>query len=342
MKLAALAFAAALAPAVALAQAAAAPAYAVTARIAGPDGGWDYASFDPGMRRLYVARRDGVMAVDVDSGKVTRHLADAQVAHEVLPVKNGAELLETDGTTNTARFLDAQTGAVLATVPVGQKPDAAILDTATGLAVVMNGKSGDLTLIDPKTRAVVGSVMIGGALEFGAGDGSGRVFVNVEDKGEMAVVDLRARAVVGRIALTGCDEPSGLAYAASARMMIAACANKVAAVVDPSTMKLVKTLTIGARPDAAFYDARRKLVFIPAGGDGVLEVIGVADPRRIEVVAHVPTQKGARTGAVDERTGRIYLPAAQYGPPATPGGRPSAVPGSFVVLVVAPQGAAAG
>ena len=39
-----------------------------------------------------------------------------------------------------------------------------------------------------------------------------------------------------------------------------------------------------------------------------------------------PTQKGARTGAVDPKTGRIYLPTAQYvlpaplasGPPRSP------------------------
>ena len=45
--------------------------YAVVDRIKGLDGGWDYASFDPARRRLYIARTTGVMAVDVDSGKVT-------------------------------------------------------------------------------------------------------------------------------------------------------------------------------------------------------------------------------------------------------------------------------
>jgi hypothetical protein len=43
---------------------------------------------------------------------------------------------------------------------------------------------------------------------------------------------------------------------------------------------------------------------------------------------------GARTVALDERTGRLYLPTAKYGPPATPGGRPTVEPGSFQVLVV--------
>ncbi|HXA38160.1 MAG TPA: hypothetical protein VNW53_04110, partial [Phenylobacterium sp.] len=54
------------------------PALAVTGKIAGPDGGWDYATFDPVHRRLYVSRTDGVMAVDTDTGKVTPKLVDAQ------------------------------------------------------------------------------------------------------------------------------------------------------------------------------------------------------------------------------------------------------------------------
>ena len=55
-------------------------------------------------------------------------------------------------------------------------------------------------------------------------------------------------------------------------------------------------------------------------------------PRTIE---RVPTQRGARTGAVDPETGRVYLPTARFGPPPAPNQRPSAVPGSFEVLVVA-------
>jgi hypothetical protein len=52
------------------------------------------------------------------------------------------------------------------------------------------------------------------------------------------------------------------------------------------------------------------------------------------IVDTVPTQVSARTIAIDERTGRVYLPAAKYVASATPGGRPSITPGSFEVLVV--------
>ncbi|MDR3509214.1 MAG: hypothetical protein P4L64_15075, partial [Caulobacteraceae bacterium] len=63
-----------------------APAYSVVDHIKAPDGGYDYASFDPVHRRLYVSRAGGVLAFDVDARTVNGHLADAQRAHEVLPL----------------------------------------------------------------------------------------------------------------------------------------------------------------------------------------------------------------------------------------------------------------
>src|ERR1700722_12839631 len=143
----------ALAPS-AMAQAPA--SYSLSDRIAIGDGGFDYASFDPVHRRLYVSRTGGVLALDVDAKTVTEHLTDAQKTHESLPLDGGKTLLITDSGSNPARLVDALTGKPLAEIPTGKKPDAAIFDPASGLALAMNGASGDVTLIDPATQKAVG------------------------------------------------------------------------------------------------------------------------------------------------------------------------------------------
>ena len=125
--------AAALAAAAGPATAAAPPAYAVTGSIPGQDGGWDYVSFDPALRRLYVTHADGVFVVEVDSGKVTQKLADTPRPHEVVPLQGGKVLLVTVGGDNTARFIDAETGRTLGEVPTGKGPDGAIYDAQAGL-----------------------------------------------------------------------------------------------------------------------------------------------------------------------------------------------------------------
>ena len=152
---------------------------------------------------------------------------------------------------------------------------------------------------------------------------------------EIAVVDTKSRTLVGHYALKGCEGPTGIAYAAEAGVLIDACANKVAKVIRASDGQDLGTLAIGAGPDSVIYDRARRLAFIPCGRDGVLEVISVRGPTDVSVVQTAKTQTGARTGAVDEKTGRLYLPTAAYSLPGG-GGRPVAQPGTFEILVVAP------
>ncbi|HEX7760808.1 MAG TPA: YncE family protein [Caulobacteraceae bacterium] len=314
---------------------AAPPAYHIASRLALPDGSWDLASFDPAMRRIYIARGEGVTAIDVDTGQVTGRLAPAGKGHAVVPLKGGTEILVTNGAANTADIFDAKTGGALASIKTGDKPDAAAFDTASGLAVVMNGRSGSLTLIDPATRQSVGEIVIGGALELGVGDGEGRLFVNVEDHNEVAVIDLKARKVLTRIALTGCEGPTGIAWLPVSRRLMSSCANGVAVIADPATGKTEKTLPIGEGPDSVLYDPQRAVALIPAGRSAELDLFA-DEASGVRALGKVATQRGAKTGAVDPRTGRVYLPAADYAPPAAAGGKPQVKPGSVVVLILEP------
>lgn len=312
--------------------------YRIENRISGADGGWDFASVDPAAGRLYVARSDAVMAVDLASGQMTPALASAHRGHAVLPLPGSKELIETDGETGLARFIDARSGAVIAEVATGAKPDAAFVDPATGLVAVMNAGDGTVALVDPEQYRLVGNIHVGGGLEFGVADGKGGAFVNIEDRNMIAVLDLKARRVTGTIALAGCDGPTGLALVAGGKRLISACANKVAVLVDPAAGKVLDTFAIGSDPDAVLVDEVRGLAFIPCGGSGTLVAIDIKDPRRIHLAGTIVTQVGAKTGAIDPRDGRIYLPAATLAAPEPGAKRGKPVAGSFVVLVLAPQG----
>ncbi len=310
---------------------AATPNLAVIATIPGPDGGWDMASVDASARRLFVAHGDWVTAVDLDTGKVLPQFVAGKRLHAVLPLPDG-RALATNGGENTATLFDTATGKVIAAIPTGINPDDAIWDPSSGLALVMDGKDGDITLIDPRTATSPGRIAVGGKLEFAVADGRGRVFVNVEDKGEIAVVDVAGRKVAARYPLTGCEEPSGLALDAKKDLLVAACGNKKALAVNAKDGTVAATLTIGERPDGAIFDARRRLFFIPCG-EGNIAVIGEKSGAPA-VIATIPTANGARTAALDEKTGKIYLPTADFQAPAEGEKRHTVVPGTFRILVV--------
>jgi hypothetical protein len=80
-------------------------------------------------------------------------------------------------------------------------------------------------------------------------------------------------------------------------------------------------------------------LLIPSGGDGTLAVL--ADrPDGIAKLATVATEVGARTGAVDPRSGKVYLPTARLGEPDKPGGHGQPLPGTFHILVLSPKAGA--
>src|SRR4051812_29592892 len=104
--------------------AAAAPSYSVVGGYRGGDGGWDAASVDPLRHRLYVARSDRIMAIDLATGRVTDRLVPAQRGHSALSIPGTGEVISTNGTADTALIFDGATGKVRATIATGKKPDA--------------------------------------------------------------------------------------------------------------------------------------------------------------------------------------------------------------------------
>ena len=76
------------------------------------------------------------------------------------------------------------------------------------------------------------------------------------------------------------------------------------------------------------------MAFIPCGRDGTLILIGLDGGAH--VTGRVTTEAGARTGALDPDSGKVYLPTADLAPAAA-GGRPQPKPGTFHILVVAPH-----
>jgi DNA-binding beta-propeller fold protein YncE len=300
---------------------------AVAGEIHGSDGRFDYATVDPAAHRLYIARGDGVMSVDLGTGKVTPTLVPGAIVHAVVALPGG-RLLSTNGGSNTATLSDAQGRPIVKDIPTGKKPDAALFDPKSGLVFVMDGDDGDVTLVDPKTGASPGRIAVGGTLEFAVADAGGHVYVNIEDKAEIAVIDTAARKVTQRFALPGCDEPSGLALDPEHHVLLSVCRNEKAVAVNARDGAVLATLDIGKGPDAAIFDARRQSFFVPCGRDGTLVAITEADGK-LAVARRIPTAAGARTGALDAATGRLYLPAVDTSPADH-----KPIAGTFRVLVV--------
>ena len=72
---------------------------------------------------------------------------------------------------------------------------------------------------------------------------------------------------------------------------------------------VMATLPIGEGIDFASFDAARNLAY-SSNRDGTLSVISEISPDKFESLPPIKTQIGARTMALDAKSGRIYLVTA--------------------------------
>src|SRR5439155_5559103 len=136
----------------------------------------------------------------------------------------------------------------------------------------MNGRSGDITAINASDRKVAGTIPVGGKLECAAADGKGTVFVNVEDKSEPVHIDAEKLTVLHRWPLAPCTEPSALAMDTKTRRLFVGCDNKMMAIVNADTGKIITTLPTGEGTDASGFDPETKFAFT-SNGEGTLNVV---------------------------------------------------------------------
>lgn len=305
----------------------------------GGDGRWDYLSIDPAARRLYISRSTHVMIVDADSLKPVGEIPGTEGIHGIALVPDLSLAFTSNGTTATSTVSDTKSLRAVSTVKVtGEKPDAILYDPATRRVWTFNGRGENATAIDAADRKVAGTVALGGSPEFATSDGAGHIYVNLEDKSEVVAINAKSLAVEHHWPLAPCQEPSGMAIDREHRRLFSGCRNKMMAVMDADSGKVVATVPIGSGVDANAFDAEAGLAF-SSNGDGTLTVVHEDSPNQYAVVQNVPTERGARTMALDPKTHRIYLVTAKFGPVPAPTAsdphpRPAMEPGSFLLLVV--------
>jgi DNA-binding beta-propeller fold protein YncE len=299
---------------------------------------WDYSSIDSERGQLYVGRIGGVLVVDLKTDAITEPLFAGELIHAVIPIK-GHLILAADGAADELKVYDVAAQRMAATVKVGGHPDALAFDLRTNTVITVNKQSRDLTLVDASSWRLTGTIKLPGDPEFAVTNDAGTLYVNISDQGRIATVDLGSKRIVGGTRLKGCREASGIAYDKTFDLLISVCGNGVAKFLSAATMREAASLRVGRGADAVLLDAKRHLVFIPAGDDGTLSVIALHSAGDIALVSTVKTEAGAASGAVDPETGRVYLPAGRRLREAVAPGEwhpPNIAKGSFHILVVSP------
>lgn len=314
--------------------------YHVTGKkVLGGEGGWDYLRVDPGHHHLFITRFTHVAVLDLPGLAPAGDIPGTDGVHGVAIAPEFNRGFTSNGRAASVTIFDLTTLKVLGVVPTtGKNPDAIIYDPASKRVFTFNGRSDSSTAIDAATGKVAGTVPLPGRPEFAAADGKGNVFVNLEDKSQVVRIDSNALTASAPWPLAPCESPSGMAIDRGNGRLFVGCHNKMMAVVATDTGRVVATVPIGQGVDANRFDPETRLAF-SSNGDGTLTVVREESPDKFSVAENVPTQRGARTMALDPATHTVYLVTAEFGPPPAataehPHPRPTMKPGSFTVLTV--------
>jgi len=302
---------------------------------------WDYVVFDADSHRVYVAHGDRVTVVDGSSGDLIGTVEGMPGGTHGIGISHATGKGYTDdGKAGVVVAFDLTTLKTLKQIKAESDADGIVFDPPSGHIFVIDGDSAKLTVIDPKTDAVVATIDSGGGLEFGDTGNNGKFYVDGAEKNEIVRVDTATNTADAHWPMPTCQKPHGLAIDRAHARLFATCANQVMVVMNADTGAVIATLPIGAGTDFAAFDPQRGLAY-SSNRDGTLSVIAEKSPDSFVALPAVPTQQGARTMAIDPASGRIYLVTAEMMGDQTPvpaNSRPhfSVKPGSVRLLFLDP------
>jgi hypothetical protein len=310
------------------------PGYHVIKTVSVPgDEGWDYVYVDGDARRVYISHGTHTVVMNADTYAIEGDISDTQGVHGIAIASDLGRGFTSNGRANTVTIFDTKSLKTLGAVKTDANPDAIVYDPATKRVFTFNGRGKNSTAINAADGAVAGTVPLGGKPEFAVADGKGSVFVNNEDTSELIALDSQNLKETHRWPLAPCKSPSGLAGDLKNRRLISVCDDKVSSIVDADSGKVVANPPICEGPDAAAFDPSSNLFFASCG-DGNLTVIHEDSPDKYTVVETVTTKRSARTMGLDLKTHKIFLPSAEFDPPAPGERRGKMKPGSFAIIVV--------
>jgi hypothetical protein len=318
--------------------------------IPGGDSGWDYNSLDERHDRMFIAhRKEGLHVYDIKTGKVIRTLAQSAGANTsaLAPEFDLGIAGTTDGHIVVFKLSTLKTLTRYKSDTDGF--DGAAYDPVSKRFAIVGEadeekKQTPVLFFDGRTGRPAGSVLVDSVkVDAPRADGQGNIWMPLRDRAALVRVDAKTMKVAATVPLEGgCRKPSALELDDADHVIYVGCRGDEKAaprlqVVDAASGKETASVPIGRGVDEVMVDARKGLIMTANGEDGSLSVIRKQSADRFEPVDTVKTRQLARTGVLDERSGKIYLVAARLAKAAKGEDEDSKhfVPNTFSVLTYA-------
>ena len=275
----------------------------------GPANRFDYQSFDPVTRRIYMNHMNAGRTVvfDTDSMRVLTEITDLPRATGVWVVPSHHQVYVSAAGAHEVAIIDDRTLKVTSRVGDIRFPDGIAYAPEVDKVFVSDENGSADVVIDAKTGAKRSTIELGGEAGNTHYDSvSHCILVAVQTKNQMVAIDPVSEKVVQRYDLAGSAHPHGFTLDEDARLLFMTSeGNATLQVIDLRTMRILEQHKTGDTPDVLAWDPEWRRLYVAAEG-GVLSAFWL-DGTTLKPVGEIRAAH-AHTVSVDPRTHRVFLP----------------------------------
>jgi DNA-binding beta-propeller fold protein YncE len=277
-----------------------------TIELKGPAGPFDHLMLDHKRSRLLVANQSNntLDVVDLKSGKMIKQVPDQKEIHGIdySPELDRVFVGNGEGKCNA---LDGENYTLLKSHAVADA-DNVHCDTRTNRVYVASEK--ELAVIDGKSLEQVGRIKLPSSPEgFQIDSARQRLFVNTLPPNQVTVVNTANNEAINHYALPGRKGLETLVLdEKNKRIFVGLRGDPMVIVLDRDSGREIAQVTIPDGIDDMSFDPNHKYIYCACAA-GWIAVVQQLNADHYELVAKVPTAKGAKTCCFDAESDRLYL-----------------------------------
>jgi DNA-binding beta-propeller fold protein YncE len=126
------------------------------------NGGYDYLTVDSASDKLYLSHGSQVNVLNKTTGDSTGVIKSTKDVHGIALVQALGKGYISNGSLDSVLVFDLKTNKVLAYVPTGKFADGIFYDDFSKKVISCNGRSKNMTVIDPVTDKAVATIQLTG------------------------------------------------------------------------------------------------------------------------------------------------------------------------------------
>ena len=236
-------------------------------------------TFSANGKLAYIANlgTNSITIIDAMSKEILANVVTDTKAHDVAVSPDGKLAVACNVGASNITFIDVASKKAVHTMAAGKKAITAVFSPDGNTLYVVNAGAGNISVVDVKSKKITQTRQgAKGAMAIKPTKNWGQFWLTAPADNKLLLLNARTGALEASIEVPG--EPHGLVHSPDGKTVFVG-QRKLGqiAMIDTASRKIVKTLSLGQRPDMIDISSDGKTVYVAIRDDNKLAVVSAAD-----------------------------------------------------------------